>query len=100
EAPEARREPRHFDHLEPPLSPDGGGFSLSPGHPYGDPSMKQDNVYPIQTFLELQRLMRKFDLKPADCLSLLLDVLRSFEDAEREQEEGDGLPFPRWCYGR
>lgn len=61
--------------------------------------METDQPPPIQTFLEIQRLMRKLGLTPADCLSLLLDTLRSFEQAEREHEEARHLDYPYWCYG-
>ena len=49
-------------------------------------------VYPIQSFLEIQRLMKRLGLTPADCLQLLAEVL---SDLDRQiEEEADGLPFP------
>ena len=49
-------------------------------------------VYPIQSFLEIQRLMKRLGLTPADCLQLLAEVL---SDLDRQiDQEDDGLPFP------
>ena len=64
-----------------------------------DTAMNRPNVYPLQTFLEIQRLMRALGLSPADCLSILLDALLSIQDAERLREDAQGCPFPLWLYG-
>ena len=52
-------------------------------------------VYPIQSFLQIERLLRKLNMTPTDGLQLLAEALadldRQIEDHERE---GDGLPFP------
>lgn len=49
-------------------------------------------VYPIESFVKIQVLMRKLNLSPADCLSLLADVL---EDLDRQvQDNEDRAPYP------
>ena len=53
------------------------------------------NVYPLQTFLNVERLMAKLNLTPADCLELLAEALESLDHQIMEHEvQGDGLPFP------
>ena len=53
------------------------------------------NVYPLQTFLNVERLMAKLNLTPADCLELLAETLESLDHQIKEFEaQGDGLPFP------
>lgn len=65
--------------------------------------MEKPNVYPIQTFLEIQRLMRKLNLTPADCLTILAESLsdldRQIDEHEAEREATLHLPFPAPCYG-
>ena len=52
-------------------------------------------IYPLQSFLEIQRLMTKLHLTPADCLQLLAEVLGDLDrQIEEHEAEGDGLPFP------
>lgn len=52
-------------------------------------------VYPFQSFLEIQRLMQKLNLTPADCLQLLAEFLSDLDcQIEQHEAEGDGLPFP------
>ena len=52
-------------------------------------------IYPIENLLTIQTLMKKLNLTPGDCLSLLAEML---EDLDRQitdhEAEGDGLPFP------
>ena len=52
------------------------------------------NVYPLQTFLSVERLMAKLNLTPADCLELLAETLECLDHQITEHEaQGDGLPF-------
>ncbi len=52
-------------------------------------------VYPIETFLEIERLLRKLNMTPADGLRLLAEALADLDRQIAEHEtEGDGLPFP------
>lgn len=51
-------------------------------------------VYPIQSFLQIERLLRKLNMTPADGLQLLADVLTDLDrQVEDHEAEGDGLPF-------
>ena len=53
------------------------------------------NVYPLQAFLDIERLMFKLNMTPADVLTLLADVLKDLDRQITEFEgHGDGLPFP------
>ena len=57
------------------------------------------NVYPLRTFLRVERLMRKLGLSPADCLNLLADVLTDFDSQVDEHEGKQDAPFPLWLVG-
>ena len=57
------------------------------------------NVYPLQTFLRVERLMRKLGLTPADCLDLLADVLADLDRQVEEHEGKQDAPFPLWLVG-
>lgn len=53
------------------------------------------NVYPLQAFLDIERLMFKLNMTPADVMTLLADVMKDLDRQITEFEEsGDGLPFP------
>ena len=44
------------------------------------------NVYPLQTFLNVERLMAKLNLTPADCLELLAETLECLDQQITEFE--------------
>ena len=70
-----------------------------PGNTRPGSTRRPANVYPIEDFLEIQRLMKRLGLSPADCLSILLGVLLSYEEAERDREAAQGLDVPLWVLG-
>lgn len=59
----------------------------------------RSNVYPIQDFLEVQRLMAKLALSPADALSILKDTLLSFEEADRLLDAIQDVDVPCFLTG-
>ena len=66
-------------------------------HHLSDNSANGDrtHVYPIESFVKIQALMRKLNLSPADCLQILAEVLEDLDSQiEDFEESGDGLPFP------
>ncbi len=76
---------------EPSLSHDGGGFML---YTYMTTTTETAHVYPIETFFEIERLLRKLNMTPADGLRLLAEALADLDRQITEYEaEGDGLPF-------
>ncbi len=62
--------------------------------PTPQPDPERARVYPIETILTVQSLLRKLNMTPADGLQLLAEVL---EDLDRQivdfEAESDGLPF-------
>lgn len=56
------------------------------------------NVYPIQSFLEINRLLRKLNLTPADGLQLLADVLGDLDRQIEEQEAAQHADVPLWLF--
>lgn len=57
------------------------------------------NVYPIQSFLEIERLLKKLNLTPADGLRLLAEVLQDLDRQIEEHEAIEDIPLPKWIYG-
>lgn len=52
------------------------------------------HIYPIESFVKIQALMRRLNLSPADCLQILAEVLQDLDSQIAEYEDvGDGLPF-------
>ena len=49
--------------------------------------------------LELRRLMRRTRMSTDDALSLLLEQLRQFEEADRLEEDLQHAEYPRHVYG-
>jgi len=54
------------------------------------------NVYPIQSFLEIERLLKKLNLTPADGLQLLVDVLTDLDRQIEEYETARHADAPLW----
>ena len=54
------------------------------------------HVYPIQSFLEITRLLGKLNLTPADGLQLLAEVLGDLDRQIEEQETYLQADAPRW----
>ena len=52
------------------------------------------NVYPIQSFLEIERLLKKLNLTPADGLQLLAEVLGDLDRQIEEHEEARHADVP------
>jgi hypothetical protein len=66
------------------------------------PTSRSENarVYPIQSFLQIERLLKKLNMTPADGLQLLAEVLADLDrQIEDHEQEGDGLPFPSTMLG-
>ena len=81
----------------PPPSSDSGGFLIQPNtmNPNSTARRLPPNVYPLQTFLDIERLMAKLNLTPADCLELLVESLECLDHQITEHaSQNDGLPFP------
>lgn len=57
------------------------------------------NVYPIQSFLEIKRLLKKLNLTPADGLQLLAEVLADLDHQIEEHEQQSAAGLPSWLYG-
>ena len=57
------------------------------------------NVYPLQAFLDIERLMQKLNLTPADCLGLLAEVLGDLDRQIDAHEAEEDAPFPLWVLG-
>ena len=76
-----------------------GDLCFPPSRPCHEPTQQNPprpaSFSPIETLLTIQTLMKKLNLTPGDCLSLLAEML---EDLDRQitdhEAEGDGLPFP------
>ena len=52
------------------------------------------NVYPLQAFLDIERLMHKLGMTPGEVLTLLAEVLADLDrQIDQHEMEGDGLPF-------
>ena len=56
------------------------------------------NVYPIQSFLEINRLLRKLSLTPADGLQLLAEVLGDLDRQIEEHEAAQQADVPLWLF--
>ena len=56
------------------------------------------NVYPIQSFLEIERLLKKLNLTPADGLQLLAEVLGDLDRQIEEHEEARHADVPLWLF--
>lgn len=60
-------------------------------------------VYPIQSFLTIERLLKKLDLTPADGLQLLAEILedldRQIQEHEAEEQAALHLGMPVQAYG-
>jgi hypothetical protein len=67
--------------------------------PHTDPDHESSSQTPGEDLVEILALMERLRMTPADCLALLADVLRSFDEAERERIAAQHLDFPRWAYG-
>ncbi len=66
------------------------GSHLSDDTANGD----RPHIYPIESFIKIQTVMRKLNLTPADCLQILAEVLEDLDSQIAEYEDvGDGLPF-------
>lgn len=65
----------------------------------------QNTFEPTSTFrilrnaAELAKTMKRSEIRLADALELLSDLLRAFDEYKRESRAEDGLPFPAWMYG-
>ena len=59
---------------------------------------QQKNVYPIQSFLEIERLLEKLNLTPADGLQLLAEVLQDLERQIEEYEDAQNADLPPWLF--
>ena len=66
-----------------------GALCINPSYS----AMRTTNVYPLQSVLEVQRLMRKLNITPADCLQMLAELLADLDRQIEEHEEKD-LPYP------
>lgn len=54
----------------------------------------------LRQLLEVRRLMRQGNVGLTDALGLLADELRTFADYERQRDEAEHVPVPRWLYGQ
>jgi len=54
----------------------------------------QPRVYPIESFLRIQALMRRLNMTPADALQLLAEVLEDLDRQFEEYEAGEHLLSP------
>ena len=57
------------------------------------------NVYPLQAFLDVERLMHKLNMTPADVLTLLAEVLTDLDQQIDAHEAQDDVSFPLWVLG-
>ena len=57
------------------------------------------NVYPLQAFLDVERLMHKLNMTPADVLTLLAEVLTDLDQQIDAHEAQDDVSFPLWALG-
>ncbi len=55
---------------------------------------QSENVYPVQSFLEVERLLRKLNLTPADGLQLLAEVLGDLDRQIEEHEDAQDADVP------
>ncbi len=68
-----------------------------------DPRRRRElppNVVPIRSFLEVQRLMRRLDMTPAECLDLLAGALADLERQVTEYDDQLGFDHPAWTVGK
>lgn len=62
--------------------------------PYNSASGGRHHIYPIESFVKIQALMRELSLTSADCLQILAEVLEDLASQIADYEEvEDGLPF-------
>lgn len=72
---------------------------MNQSKPHSDPNHEPSFQTPGEDLVEVLILMERLGMTPADTLALLVDVLRSFDEAERERIAAQHLDFPRWAYG-
>ena len=71
-----------------------GAFSFDPMTTNRTPRRLPPNVYPLQAFLDIERLMHKLGMTPGEVLTLLAEVLADLDrQIDQHEMEGDGLPF-------
>ena len=68
-------------------------------HPDTAPLLRSKPRPPGEDLVEILSLMERLEMTPAGCLALLVDVLRSFDEAERDRTAAQHLDFPSWAYG-
>lgn len=57
------------------------------------------NVVPLRDFVEVQRLMKKLNLTPADVLGMAHDLLADLDRQIEEEKAREEAPFPLWVLG-
>lgn len=57
------------------------------------------NVVPLHDFIEVQRLMKKMDLRPADVLGMVHDFLSDLDRQIEEHEARESVQIPLWMIG-
>ena len=57
------------------------------------------NVYPLQAFLDIERLMHKLGMTPGEVLTLLAEVLADLDRQVEAHDAQDDVAFPLWALG-
>ena len=57
------------------------------------------NVYPLQAFLDIERLMWKLGMTPGEVLTLLAEVLADLDRQIEAHDAQDDVAFPLWALG-
>lgn len=57
------------------------------------------NVYPLQAFLDIERLMWKLGMTPAEVMTLLAEVLKDLDQQIDAHDAQDDVAFPLWALG-
>lgn len=63
-----------------------------------NPRRLPPNVYPLQAFLDIERLMHKLNMTPAEVITLLAEVLTDLDRQITEHEAESDLPSPLWVF--
>ena len=62
-----------------------------------NPRRLPPNVYPLQAFLDIERLMHKLNMTPAEVVTLLAEVLTDLDRQISEHEAKADSALPLWA---
>lgn len=66
-----------------------------------NPKIEHDSAETFRALrdtVEITKRMKRLKISVADAIELLGDLLRGFEEYERQQEAEETLAFPTWMY--